>query len=512
MFGLNHERLVSGGKQILDAGSDIGQLLFESAAGIANFGKVREELEAEANSLWAKTKSANRVYYMAANDYADAEAALKKVLVRTKGWSSAQATVKKLGDEFDNNKGEVKLLESRRTCLERVRRVGPNIRVLQEKNKELSELGEVIPLPENASGSLQAYDIALAKTGVEKSLAESQLEAKQEALDTIQVDSLILDNKNDIEGLVALRQRAKSHATGIEKAEAEVRDHWARCLLHVKELSWSPGDENAIRERLPSSPIMSAIEELIEQAPLVRRNVDASADDLKTKSDKLVLIEAQITNLSATAISPPMQRALNEALKLGDQVKEERNRTALLEKRTRELADAKRGLGDWQINTDTLRQLVLPDASDIEALVFKIKGIEAKKAGEAVSLKAVEKAILEQEQEIKNFKDQHHLVTGEEMEALRKQRDELWMAIKSGQRTLSNEANAYETKVTQADAAADARNAKAEALGTLLGKVKNVERVRQDKSDLITSIAANGAELKTILDSWNEKMNSIGLV
>ena len=49
MFGLNHERLVRGGQDILSAANDIGQILFQAAAGVGSLGVVRDQLEAEAS-------------------------------------------------------------------------------------------------------------------------------------------------------------------------------------------------------------------------------------------------------------------------------------------------------------------------------------------------------------------------------------------------------------------------------------------------------------------------------
>ena len=66
MFSLDHERLVQGGASILSAADeDVGQVLFESAAGIASLGDIRAALEQEADGLWAKRKSSARVYYQA---------------------------------------------------------------------------------------------------------------------------------------------------------------------------------------------------------------------------------------------------------------------------------------------------------------------------------------------------------------------------------------------------------------------------------------------------------------
>ncbi len=51
MFGLDHTRLVSGGNSILNAENDVGQILFQSAAGVASLGKIRDALVGEADKL-----------------------------------------------------------------------------------------------------------------------------------------------------------------------------------------------------------------------------------------------------------------------------------------------------------------------------------------------------------------------------------------------------------------------------------------------------------------------------
>lgn len=81
MYCLDHDALRRGGEAILDASSDVGQVLFQSAAGIASLGDVREHLAAEADRLWAKRKSGDRAYYVGLKQYDEATAELKTASV-----------------------------------------------------------------------------------------------------------------------------------------------------------------------------------------------------------------------------------------------------------------------------------------------------------------------------------------------------------------------------------------------------------------------------------------------
>lgn len=57
MFGLNHERLVAGGRDLLAGHGEIGQALFGAAAGVRGLHDLVAGLESEANELFKTTGS-----------------------------------------------------------------------------------------------------------------------------------------------------------------------------------------------------------------------------------------------------------------------------------------------------------------------------------------------------------------------------------------------------------------------------------------------------------------------
>src|SRR5690606_811141 len=62
MFSLDHESLVVGGQQLLDAKDDLGRMLFQASGGLSRFGAVLEALESEADALWGARRSDRRAY------------------------------------------------------------------------------------------------------------------------------------------------------------------------------------------------------------------------------------------------------------------------------------------------------------------------------------------------------------------------------------------------------------------------------------------------------------------
>jgi uncharacterized protein YhaN len=144
MFGLDHVQLVRGGQTILDASKDVSQVLFQSAAGIASLGKVKDSLVAEADKLWGPRVSSGRAYYAASARWEEACKELKVLTVRTKVWTAAREKLAEVEARIDAATSEKKSLQTRRTKLERVRRLAPTLQALRSKLAELEQLGEVL--------------------------------------------------------------------------------------------------------------------------------------------------------------------------------------------------------------------------------------------------------------------------------------------------------------------------------------------------------------------------------
>jgi hypothetical protein len=92
MFCLDLAGLLKGGQTILDASDDVGQLLFQSAAGLSSLGALRDALAAEADSLYAPRKSGSRAFYAALDPYEAARQALRGATVNTRAWSASAAS------------------------------------------------------------------------------------------------------------------------------------------------------------------------------------------------------------------------------------------------------------------------------------------------------------------------------------------------------------------------------------------------------------------------------------
>ena len=73
MFNLSHDRLAEGGKTIIEAKDDVGQMLFSAGTGLTYLRERLKQLEEEADELWAPRRSQQRLYHQAEARLEDAK-------------------------------------------------------------------------------------------------------------------------------------------------------------------------------------------------------------------------------------------------------------------------------------------------------------------------------------------------------------------------------------------------------------------------------------------------------
>ena len=73
LFGLDHRSLRDGGGRLLLAEGDIGRLIVEAGGGLRALVRRLEAIDAEANTLFAKTRAGSRAFYQGLGAYETAD-------------------------------------------------------------------------------------------------------------------------------------------------------------------------------------------------------------------------------------------------------------------------------------------------------------------------------------------------------------------------------------------------------------------------------------------------------
>ncbi|MEY6434040.1 AAA family ATPase, partial [Thioalkalicoccus limnaeus] len=511
MFGLDHQRLVAGGRDILSAANDVGQILFQSAAGIASFGAVREALEEEAACLWAKRRAGDREYYIAADEFAQAQEILKQFTVRTRDWVSARDEVERLQQEAAETRARYEALAQRRSRLERVRRVAPVLTGLREREAALETLGPFRRLAADAARQLDEAERVMALAAQARQLHETRAAELAEAVARINTDTGLLARDRDIEALAAQRHQVRNHPADVAKRQEEARAHWKTLEGLARELGWPAEAEDALAARIPSQVIRSAAGALVRRHDTLVQAVANAKEAQAVKRGEVTELDQALARLPATELPPELVAALDAARALGDVAAQERRLAGQVERAERESTDARAALGPWQADLDRLRRLHLPGNDELNALREDRLRLRTDAEGLTQRIHEERAAIADLDLEITQYQAAHHPVSLADLAAARLARDGLWQEIRSGTASLAEAAAPYEGLVGEADALADRRHDKAQEAATLQSKLDGRERRARQLALYESRAEENSQRQGQWAAAWEARAVALGL-
>ena len=467
MFGLDHTRLVSGGNSILNAENDVGQILFQSAAGVASLGKIRDALVAEANKLWAPRRSNDRAYYLAANQLEKATADLKAATVRTKIWADADSKVESLQLALSTERDLQQQLQTQRSSLERIRRLAPFLINLRDSETKRSELGEVIELATDASTTLVTAERELAVAEQRLLLRQADVEKTTANLATIQVDEALLGLAVDIQALDKLRLQYSPYCKDIEHRKKEIAVLWADICHFCAQLGWSCDSEAAIAEQLPSQLVQRELIQLIRDHGGIIEVLRAAEQASRTKQSEMDVLAQQLAELKSGEVKPELRAALTTAKSLGDSLAVMQNKQTALSSAKITMEALLQDLGQWQKSLPELIDLKIPSQETISRLLQDRQALVADKKAEAAQLKSQKTTVAQLELKLSQFKELHHPTTHEDVTQARQERDASWLAIKTGEKPQQQEGAVFEAAILNADKVADSLLDNVEEVTTL---------------------------------------------
>ncbi len=511
MFGLDHTRLVEGGNSILNAENDVGQILFQSAAGVAVLGKIRDALLAEADALWAPRKSGDREYYQAAAQLEAATDALKLATVRTRSWTEANNKVEELQESITTQTSRLHDLQVRRTQLERVRRLAPSLLQLRENQKQLAEIGEVIDLPADGADTLAHAEDALSTAKAVFELRENELESIQTELQNVTVDASLLATANAITLIEQRRVQYGAYARDIENRKVEIDSLWQDVRVACNQLGWACESQEIVTARLPTLFVRRALMRLARDHGGIRQSVNAAAEAERGRRKEIEELSALLGQIQLTGVSAVLRAALASARSLGDvEIATQKHESAVL--RTKAAVDeALQSMGRRSRPVTTLRAMEIPGQQTLGRWVRERDTLESDQRAALQRLGEARNGIGHLELEISHLKAEHDPVTRESVLEARRERDGLWSTIKQGEVPLEQGIAPFESSMQRADEIGDARLNDVEAAASLQNLQHQLELAHQRLVSVEGEHNALDVDLQLFNNRWIEDMSTLDL-
>ncbi|NQT19642.1 MAG: AAA family ATPase, partial [Planctomycetes bacterium] len=522
MFGIDHEALLSGGRELLEGRGEVAHSLYAAALGTGNLREVMKELDDEASDIFKPRGSAQTI---------------NKLIAQHKGLKSTIADLslpssewKKHTEELERAQQEAaavtETLTDLRTALARLKRLREAIPIVSERNnllRQLQEMGEVILLtPEFQTSRLDAQrvraDAIKTKAGTEGDLQRIETE-----IDALDVPEGVLKEKDAIN---ALHERLG----GYRKAQqdkptlATERDVLIKQVQNtLMELSGESDLDQVAVYRLPIEKVRK-IRRLGTHHDKLQGELDRSA---KRKSDldkRLAKAERDLEKSEPAPDVSELKAAVRRARRKGDPESQMAESCAKMQKTRSQAERGLKALPLWDGTLEQLEALSVPMLETIERSNELLAELEQKKDALDGRAADIDKNAEALRHRINELQAAGEVPMESQLGEARAHRDAGWQLVRRAwlkSEDVAEDASlfdadaelpdAYEHSVQSADNVSDRLRAEADRVAELQQLAVGLADCNEKRKALEADREKNNDDTARVTDDWHSLWRNIGI-
>lgn len=523
MFSLDNVRLRLGGKEILEAQDEVGQMLFSAGSGLTGIREILEVLEKEADTLWSPRKAAKRTYYQADDRREEAEKELRTHLITPAKWQEVKNLHDAAQNAYTTLEKEIEKKASEKKKLDRIRRSYRNVRGIEEIDRELSALGEVPDFPEGALDILLAAERKEETAMAEVRILTEQLETARGKLSALTFDETLLHHEEDIQKLHEGRIRVRDEKESLPKRETELATANGQFLLLASALGWKGQDVDALIELIPPRGKTIEARHLLTNRGTLLSAVEAAKQSLGESEDKLGTLSRSLESLGTSADLTILAAAATNAHDQGDLSSQIRIAKSEFDAALEEL---KRLAGSTIPPPDAaiLPGKVLPPRDMVQAHRDTVRDLEKKRQEISKQIRSARQDLDRQRKAYERLVHDEEGIAPEVLGQAREHRDAGWALIRQiyiehlsippeAVRSFTKEGEEliepYEAAVGKADELADLRVEKAEAAARLVVMARQIQEQEETLLGLENEKSALDKDSQSRDDEWKKMWSGL---
>lgn len=516
MMSLDHERLTVGGREILEAKNEVGQMLFAAGTGLMGLREQLGGLEKAAEELWAPRRASHRKFYVALDALEAADKTQRDQTVTATDWSKLKRTLDEARAAYDNLRQDIEARAAEQRKSSRIRRVYRLINQLADIEREIVSLGEPAALPEDAERQLTAALTSQTSANTQINVFVAQLSQEREARETLRPDETVLAQTEAIERMHQRRIEVQRARGDLPKRRAELATKESALEALAEGLGWGPLSSDAVQARLPPRSSVTAARAVLNQRGeclTARQNAQEALRDAQEQVQELRReLEGKAEPHDASRLAATLSAARGMA-DLGSRIEAaEREIKGCEAKITARLQALHRPLSEQR-----LIDMPVPPRAAVEAHRDEVRQLDQRIKECQEPLKAAERAI---EQHRQTYDRRAHERQGIAPEALTHARDDRetgWRLIRRRYIDVQeipepeltafvgsspDLPSAYEGRVQAADTLADHRFENAQAAGEMAALKRQIDDQAEERATLLNTqqdLTRQRAELE---DAW----------
>ncbi len=519
MYGLDAEKLVEGGRDIIRGRGEVGTTLFSAAAGISNLQDILKSTEIRQEELFkprGTTPKVNRLI----RELDDLKKRRKELSLPVREWEEVEHKIAELeeqGEKLKENTGEKNAAwQHKQRQFDVIEDAGE----FHEINRELASMGKVISLPDDFGETRKRTEEKLFedKSGFESAI--KSLKDLNGEIDLITVPRELLSEQEKITELLQESGNYKQGQGQLPRLQAEALQIKGACKRILRELNIQDETGNFSKYCLTIKDGAN-IEELCDEHNQIKSDLDHHSKTLATHKNNIEKLRKKLEKIPEPKDVSALQRTLDEGRKTGINDRELADIKRKIEIFAEEVKDGLRRLELNEINFEEFLGLPVPGKKTINRFSTRFQKIEQRRLELERQNREEKEESGKIEDSIREMKAESAIPTEENLFEIRRLRDRIWLIIKEawldGKTVSDNEwqvlvsdahslQDAYEGSVKKSDETGDRLRHESERVALLSQLMirkdrchTRIDEIDRDEKLLQSDIAVLKAEWK---DTW----------
>lgn len=522
LYGIDHNRLVEGGNEILSQKGEVGQALFAAGAGLSSLKGVIDQLEQEASDLFKPSGSKPEIN-MAIKQFKELQREAKDASLLPRDWKDLQQAMKDAESERSNLEKDRDYKNKELRRLERLEQAIPELAELHLWQERLEGLGEVTVLPPDFSERHERADQAIREATIQLQKDSDRLEQTREKRQAISLNKVLLEHAEQVDDFyqrLGEYHKAQKDRPVRDGMRISFRKEAAQLLKQIR-------PDLPLEEVESLRPVLSkkkTVQALSSQFEAINLQVRQARKQTRAAEQEMQEVAKELAAMPETEDLKGLNQAVQLARKAGDldiQIAQRRNE---VEQENQEcLAELKR-IGHWSGELAALQELPLPLPETVQKFELACREIEEERRSLEKDRQNAETELMAARTEIRKIEYGGEVPSEEELSQTREKREQGWQLLRRqwlDREEVTEESQAYDPErplpdayeglVHQADLIADRLRHEAE-------RVANAAALRAQVESLQDSLAECGrleegfAQRERELDaSWARVWEPIGI-
>ncbi len=517
LWGIDHDRLIAGGRELLAQSGDLGQALFSAAVGTASLREVLVDLQSNAEAIF-KPRASKTALNQAIANFKESQKKIKDSSLPVSEWKKMRKNESDTLAAITRVEKEIEARSREKSRLERLNRIMGPLAERRAVMARIAELGQVLLLPETFEEDRKAASEALQRAMEKKQRAAAKLSRLVEEYESLSVRTDLLENEAVIlkihKELGAYETRAKDRPQ--QDGKRRLLRNEAQTLLKGVRPDLDLDQADGLRPLLNNKRWIAELAQkhrLLaqkkENAEAVLKDIEDEQADLQSKL--IVKPEPRIDLDELKATIAEVNKAGNVEQRLAEVRKRASEERVACEN---ELAR----LGRYTGTVSALLQVAMPEPETLDIFEKENDELSQRMRDLQHRQQDVEGQLKQTGQGLQTLLLSGDVPTIVELEASRNDRDCLWQGIKRkyietdgtdaiipGYPLDADLPEIYERKVKGADDLADRIRLAADQVvkrADLEARIAELKSLREDTSRLIL-------EVKTSRQNYQDRWSAV---